>query len=155
MDVVMLRVDSRLVHGQVIEAWLPYTGASSIVVVDDMAASDLIAREVMKMAVPCDMELFIFRLDQLAASVERVGNVCNKVLLLCRNLQMAVEVVKEIPGIEMVNLGNLQISSGKEEVSPSVFIDDSDRLLIKELISLGVKIEVRAVPSDREVTITF
>ncbi|MDH3257844.1 MAG: PTS sugar transporter subunit IIB, partial [Deltaproteobacteria bacterium] len=57
MEIALFRIDSRLVHGQVIEAWIPYTGASKIVVVDDKAASDFMLNEVMKMAVPPDIEL--------------------------------------------------------------------------------------------------
>ena len=46
------RVDNRLVHGQVIEAWLPYTGAKHLVVANDELAGDVIRQQIIELAVP-------------------------------------------------------------------------------------------------------
>jgi PTS system mannose-specific IIB component len=40
MEIALVRVDNRLVHGQIIEAWVPFIHAGCIVVVDDDVASD-------------------------------------------------------------------------------------------------------------------
>ena len=52
MDIALVRVDNRLVHGQIIEGWVPYVRANCIFVVDDDVASDFFRETVIKMAVP-------------------------------------------------------------------------------------------------------
>ncbi|MEJ2068454.1 MAG: PTS sugar transporter subunit IIB, partial [Deltaproteobacteria bacterium] len=52
MGIVLIRVDSRLIHGQILEAWIPFTEAESIVVVNDDVANDLQRRSIMEMAIP-------------------------------------------------------------------------------------------------------
>ena len=49
---VLVRVDCRLIHGQIIEAWVPFTRADTLLVANDDAASDTLQRSIMEMAVP-------------------------------------------------------------------------------------------------------
>jgi len=55
MNCVLVRVDNRLVHGQIIEAWVPHLKIAQIIVVDDEVASDFFRETVIKMAVPSEM----------------------------------------------------------------------------------------------------
>ena len=59
MDITLVRVDNRLVHGQILEAWVPFLRASCIVVVDDRVASDYYCETVIRMAVPREVEVVI------------------------------------------------------------------------------------------------
>jgi mannose/fructose/N-acetylgalactosamine-specific phosphotransferase system component IIB len=155
LDVVLLRVDSRLVHGQVIEAWLPYLNTKVIVVVDDMTSRDKVLKEVMSMAVPLDVDLFFSTVRDLVFRRGDVGPVDKGALILCRDLKVALVIVKNVPGIMKVNLGNLQYASGKKEVSPSVFMDEKDKNIVREIKGLGVEVNVKTVPTDVEAHFTF
>jgi mannose/fructose/N-acetylgalactosamine-specific phosphotransferase system component IIB len=155
LEIVLLRVDSRLVHGQVIEAWVPFTGASSIVVVDNHTASDVLLREVMKMAVPPGIALH-FATESEFIKRMRSGRLENeKVLVLCRDLAVAMEIVVNVPGVRKVNLGNLKAGPGKKRISPTVFLNEVEADLIKQIEDLGIEVEVKAVPTDMGVTIEY
>ncbi len=148
MRVVLLRVDSRLVHGQVIEAWLPFLNTRTIVVIDDTTSESLVLREVMKMAVPPGVDLFFSTLEELKAKRDILGADDRRVLLLCKDLKAALSIVRSVPGIDKVNLGNLHYATGKKEVSPSVFLDDTDLVMVGKIRELGVKVDVKTVPTD-------
>ncbi len=148
MRVVLLRVDSRLVHGQVIEAWLPFLDTRTIVVIDDTTSANLVLREVMKMAVPPGVELFFSTLAEFKTKDDILGTDERPVLLLCKDLRAALSIVRSVPGIDKVNLGNLHYSAGKKEVSPSVFLDDKDMIMVNKIRNLGVSIDVKTVPTD-------
>lgn len=153
MEITLLRIDSRLVHGQVIEAWIPFTGASTIVVVDDVAAKDLMMKEVMKMAVPPDIDLHCASVDEFVSGKWAIRAQNRRVLILCRNLKVARKIVNNCPGIMNINVGNLHYERGKREVSPTVFIDLDDEKIVRELEKQGVEVDVKAVPSDRKIKI--
>jgi PTS system mannose-specific IIB component len=153
LEIALVRIDSRLVHGQVIEAWLPFTGASKIVVVDDIAASDFMLKEVMKMAVPPDIDLSCASVKDFISGrwVRETGS--KRVLVLCRDLKVAMSIIKRVPGILKINVGNLHYESGKRQISSTVFFDSDDEKIVRELTRLGVEVDVKAVPSDRKIDI--
>jgi mannose/fructose/N-acetylgalactosamine-specific phosphotransferase system component IIB len=153
LKIALVRIDSRLVHGQVIEAWLPFTGASKIVVVDDVAASDFMLKEVMKMAVPPDIDLSCASVKDFISGrwVRETGS--KRVLVLCRDLKVAMSIVKRVPGIMKINVGNLHYETGKRQISSTVFFDSDDEKIVRELTELGVEVDVKAVPSDRKIDI--
>lgn len=153
MEIALFRIDSRLVHGQVIEAWIPYTGASKIVVVDDKAASDLMLNEVMKMAVPSDIELQCSSVEDFVSGQRIREGGGGKVLVLCRDLKVAITIIKRVRGIIKVNVGNLHYEAGKREISPTVFFDSDDEKIVRKIKELGVEIDVKAVPTDNKIEI--
>ena len=57
MALVLVRVDCRLIHGQVVEAWVPHTGANCLLVANDDLVSNPFLRSVMEMAVPSDIHV--------------------------------------------------------------------------------------------------
>ena len=67
MPIVLLRVDDRLVHGQVVEGWLPTLGADLVVVVSDVSASDPVQSALMKMALPSGVGLLVLGVADAAA----------------------------------------------------------------------------------------
>ena len=66
MDIALVRVDNRLVHGQILEAWVPYLHASCIVVVDDQVACDFFRETVIRMAVPREVAITICGIGEFA-----------------------------------------------------------------------------------------
>ena len=61
--IALLRVDNRLVHGQVLEAWVPRLGARRIVVVDDEAAANPLALAAVTLAVPGELAAEVLPVD--------------------------------------------------------------------------------------------
>jgi PTS system mannose-specific IIB component len=147
--IALVRVDNRLVHGQVLETWVPCLRASRIVVADDDAAASHLARAAMTLALPPEVELTVAPVSQvdyagLAAS-------CEAVLLLFRD----VEAVMRAQGAGLtpalaprVNLGNVHYASGRRPVTPSVFLSRDELAEVERLAGAGFDVEARAVPSE-------
>jgi len=60
------RIDNRLVHGQIIEAWLPYTGARRLLVANDALAADDLQQQIVSLAIPGRVEVHFVRVDALS-----------------------------------------------------------------------------------------
>ena len=67
------RVDNRLIHGQVIEGWMPYTGARHLVVVNDELAGDFLRQQIMTLAVSRHIQVHFVRLEDLPRTLSQCG----------------------------------------------------------------------------------
>lgn len=141
------RIDSRLIHGQVIEAWLPHLSVSRVVVADDEASKDPIAQAAYGMAMPPEVEVVLAPVDALdfaALASDRV-----RTLVLFRDVKSAVQARKRGLPNGMLNLGNVHAGPGRVSVSRSVFLDDADAAALRELSKAGMDVQVQAVPSEK------
>ena len=147
----MVRVDNRLIHGQVVEAWLPHLKVSKVVVADDEAASSPLIRAAMGLAVQPTVEVEIKPVEQV--DFAQLSTDDAKTLLLVRNIETVMSAVQRGLKVNTLNLGNVHFETGRRQVSPSVFLSRADLDRLKMLAGSGAEVEARAVPSDRSVTL--
>ena len=140
------RVDSRLIHGQVIEAWLPFLQVDRVVVADDAAAHDELARAAYEMAVPPEVEVVLAPVDKLDFRALAEDSVCT--LVLFRDVQAAVSAREHGLPNGTLNLGNVHAGPGRVAVSRSVFLDDADQRALQWLSESGMRVQVQAVPGE-------
>jgi len=94
MDIALVRVDNRLVHGQILEAWIPYLKASCIAVVDDQVASDFFQETVIRMAVPREVQVLISGLEEFAEAHSFTQGHGKKTILLFSTVFSALTVYR-------------------------------------------------------------
>lgn len=142
-----LRIDERLVHGQVVTVWLQKTGSDTILVADDQAANDSLSKTLFKMAVPSGVKLEVLNLEK---SVEYMKNVENEsVLLITRSLETTLRLIDL--GLEFtdINIGNISQASGKKKYTKAVWLNSEDIELIEKIKTLGKRMYVQVVPNER------
>ncbi len=146
----LVRIDNRLIHGQIIETWLPYTGAKTVVVADDALAGDDLQQEIMSLAIPQTVESVFVSIEGLAAEVDRrrAENDSSAILILFANCPDAKRAHDCGFGFEVLNIGNVHYSPGKKQISPSVALSDDDESCLKQLAKKGVELDFRCVPND-------
>ena len=151
--VALVRVDNRLVHGQVLEAWLPALDAHGILVADDEAAGNVLARSAMALAIPPGVNFEVLRV-QVAADLLRPGGKgpqASRTLLLLRDVRDAVALHQAGVPMPQLNLGNVHFGTGRKQVSASVFLNAEELSALDKLADGGTQVEVRAVPSETPV----
>jgi PTS system mannose-specific IIB component len=147
--IALVRVDNRLLHGQILETWIPRLGISEVVVADDEAASSDLAQAAMTLCVPPDLPVRVIAVRtvpwaELAASRRRV-------LVLVRDV--AVLAAARAGGLtpalaRTVNLGNVHFGPGRRPVTPSVFLAAPEVAALRALVLAGFEVEARAIPSE-------
>ncbi len=148
MNVTVFRIDDRLIHGQIVTAWLAYADAKTIICADDNAAKDDLQKMLLEMATPKGVALHIVSIDD-AKKLLRDDTSDNKTLLLVRGTNEAASLCEALETIKSINIGNLNMKTGKTKILGNVWVDTKDVEGFKKLKNLGVASEVRAVPSDR------
>ncbi len=145
----LLRVDNRLLHGQVLETWIPRLGATAVVVVDDEAAASPLAQAAMTLCCPAEVPVRVLAAGQadFAALAAEPG----VVLVLVRDVAGLTAAAARglTPALApRLNLGNVHFSAGRRPVSPSVFLTEAELQALEALGSQGFEVEARAIPSD-------
>lgn len=144
--IALVRVDSRLVHGQVIEAWLPYLRVHRMLVADDEVARSPLAGMAFRMAVPPSVQVDVCPLTGLDFTpFERAAE---PIFLIVRDLGAVQKARRQGLGAAPLNLGNLHFSPGSAQVTPSIFLSRLDATVLEELARQGMSIEARAVPKE-------
>lgn len=144
--IVLSRIDSRLIHGQVIEAWLPHLGVKRVVVADDDAAVDPLAKAAYAMAIPDDVELVLAPVREIDFQELAADSV--PTLVLFREVKSAVAAREGGLPDGMLNVGNVHSGPGRVSVSRSVYLDSNDSIALALLAQTGMTVRVQAVPSE-------
>ncbi|MBW2452340.1 MAG: PTS sugar transporter subunit IIB [Deltaproteobacteria bacterium] len=152
MSIVLARIDSRLVHGQVLEAWVPHVKADCIVVANDEVAGVSFQRAVMEAAVPSSIKLVIGTLEEAVRILSSAELLKKRVLLLFSNSEDALELRQLGVIYDKLNLGNMHSSSGKDRYSCTIALDTEDINNLQKIEGQGVSIVCQCVPADRERT---
>ena len=150
MGVTLLRIDDRLIHGQVVEGWVPYLKVDLVVVVSDTAASDDVQSALMKMALPASVGLVVSSVAGAAAVLSDPKLSSRKALVLVPSPAEALALVENGVKIDRVNVGGLHHTVGKVQLGRALFLDEKDRLALRALAAKGVRLEGRALPADAE-----
>jgi PTS system mannose-specific IIB component len=150
MAIVLTRIDSRLIHGQVLEAWVPHVQADCIVVANDAAAHTPLQRLIMQAAVPSDIRLVIGTLDEVAALLSSKELAGRRTLLLFSSSDDALRACRIGIGYAKLNLGNMHAADGKYRYSCTIALDQHDIDNLRAVEGSGVTIVSQCVPADRE-----
>jgi PTS system mannose-specific IIB component len=150
MSIVLARIDSRLVHGQVLEAWVPYVDADCIVVANDEVAGTSFQRMVMQAAVPSSIKLIIGTVEESATILSSADLMRKRVLLLFSSSEDALRVRNLGVDFPKLNLGNMHTSQGKDRYTCTIALDQDDIETLKQVEEQGVTIVSQCVPADRE-----
>jgi PTS system mannose-specific IIB component len=156
MDCVLVRVDNRLVHGQIIEAWVPFLKVSRIIVVDDEVASDFFRETVIKMAVPSDVEVIVHSIEDFVkydALQKNKNNDRVRSIILFSNVRDALRAYTLGFLYEKLNIGNIYNDECRQKLSACVLLGDQDIASIRALLQKGVRMEMRRIPRERPLDI--
>lgn len=151
MSLRLVRIDDRLIHGQVVAVWLRALGADRIVIVDDATAADEFLREVLVLAAPHGTPVEVLgmsdgerRCAELAASAERA-------IVLVRTPRAALALRRSGVPIEVVNLGGMGAAPGRRRLYRSISASPEEVAELRELERLGTRVQIQIVADDKPV----
>ncbi|QQP70704.1 PTS mannose transporter subunit IIAB [Carnobacterium sp. CS13] len=144
----LVRVDSRLLHGQVATAWTKSTLPNRIIVVSDAVAKDDLRKRLIEQATPPGVKANVIPVDKMIeiSKDPRFGN--TKALLLFEGPEDVLRAIEGGVDIKEVNVGSLAHSVGKVVVSNVLSMGQNDVAAFEKMKEKGIKFDVRKVPND-------
>lgn len=150
-DIALVRVDNRLVHGQILEAWVPFINAACIMVVNDEVANDFFRETVIRMAVPREVGVIISGVAEFSENYPFRQCGRSKTIVLFGNIADALAAHRFGFKFDRLNIGNIYNEECKICCTPSVLLSCEDIRDIESLHDAGVFIELRRVPREKPV----
>jgi PTS system mannose-specific IIB component/fructoselysine and glucoselysine-specific PTS system IIB component len=151
MPVSLVRVDDRLIHGQVVVGWVNALGIKRIVVVDDDVAESEWQQELYTLGTPPDLAVEFVAVANAAPVVERSAKGSEKTLVLVANVPTAARLCDAVPDITALNLGGLHDGTGRSKRLSYVYMSDDEAKELDALCEHGVKVAAQDVPTARPV----
>lgn len=150
MSIIHVRIDERLIHGQVATVWTNTLGCSRIMVVNDEASSSETQKYVLKLATPPSVSLSVLTVEKAATRIKEGKYDNDKVFMIFKNPKDCVRLLEKGIEIPMLNVGNMSAKDGTTNIKKSVNVSKEDIEAFRKLNSLGLKITARMVPDEPE-----
>ena len=148
MEIVNVRIDDRLIHGQVATVWSQVTGATRIMVVDDQVVKDTINKEALKLACPKQCKLSILTVEKAAANLCAGKYQGERVFLVAKSPKTMRRLYDAGFHMDQVNVGNMGGKQNTRMLKKAVSVSEEDIADFLYLSQQGVTITAQMVPAD-------
>ncbi len=151
MEIAFCRIDDRLIHGQVATVWSKVTGCNRIMCVSDEVAKDELRKKLLLQVVPPGLKGYVIPVDKAVEAYKNPKYDSFKTLFLFTNPTDVLRAVKGGIPFKSVNLGGKCFKDGDTLISQAVSVNAEDVKAIKELVSMGIEVEMRKLVNDPKV----
>lgn len=151
MEIVNVRIDERLIHGQVAIYWTNSLNATRIMVIDDAASKNDIQKMALKMAAPANVKLSILGAKRAVERLSEEAYPNERLFVVCKNPKTLVECLEYGYDFGRVNVGNMSSKHGSTQVKRTVGVTAEDVKNFRFLDSKGVQFYAQMVPADEPV----
>lgn len=149
-NIVFVRIDDRLIHGQVMTAWLTHHQANEIVIVDNELAKDEFTTMIMMSLVPEGITLKIEAVDTAAEYLKAKGN-NEKIIILVKTPLVIDQLIENGVEISHLNVGGMGMKNGRSKLYKNITASEEEKMVFRKLIdTVGIDVFVQVVPQDKK-----
>lgn len=145
---IWFRIDNRLIHGQIIETWLPYTRAKHLIVCNDVLSRDELRQQIMLLAIPSRIQTSFVSPSSLPRLLEGHTGDNNRTLVIFADCRDATAAYNAGVHFTSLNVGNLHYGPGKRQVCEHVALSEDDEACLRSFAETRVTLDFRCVPND-------
>ena len=145
----LLRVDYRLIHGQITTSWVGQLGCDCILIANDKVPGDILRKNALKLAKPPETKLVMKTEEDSIEAINSGVTDKYKLFVIVENVQDARRMVEGCPVFERVNLGNIRMYAGAKQLGTTVFVSEKDMEDIRAMQEKGVSVDVQSIPRDK------
>ena len=151
--IVLARIDGRLIHGQVMTAWIGKVNANKIMVIDDAIAQDSLMKNFYRNSVPRNIMIAIFTYEEALNRLKKGFSGNDRVCIVARDPEIYYRLIMD--GIELteIDFGTTLKKEGRKQYSKTLLLSDEEVGMLKELCAKGINVYVQVLAQDAPVSI--
>jgi len=153
MTLVLVRIDDRLIHGQVTSYWMRHLEANSIIIADDQVAADPFMLDILKLAAPHGVEVVAYGVEQAAQVLSSPDISSKRVMLLVKTPESALRLKKLGVDFEHLNVGGMGNAPGRKTLYRNISASAKELEVLRCLQDMGVTVEFRILSEHRAVSL--
>lgn len=151
MIINLVRIDDRLIHGQVTTVWTKEAKAERIIVVSDEVANDEIRATLVKQAAPPGIKVSVVSIEKAAAVYKNPKYENDTVFYLFTNPTDILRLIERGVPIKSINIGGMSFKAGKKQITKAVSVDENDVSAFRKMHEMGVDLCLKVVITDPNV----
>ncbi|EOM1366659.1 MULTISPECIES: PTS system mannose/fructose/N-acetylgalactosamine-transporter subunit IIB [Klebsiella/Raoultella group] len=151
----LLRIDDRLIHGQVMTGWVKHLSATRIIIVDDELVNDEFMISVLEMAVPSHMSLNIYNVEtasEVLNSVHQDGK-DDKIIILVKSPIPVLKMLEKGTSFKELTVGGMGVNEHRTRLYRNLAASQAERDSFKDIEKLGLPINIQVLPNDTPTTL--
>lgn len=146
-NLVFIRVDDRLIHGQVCTAWLhAYSNVTHVLVVDDKTSQDPFMQTMFELLIPKGISIEIKSIEDAVNEIKT--GLPKPTMMIVKTPATIKALIDKGVDIDFFNIGGMGMTGKRYKFYRNISADDEERALLKELVDKGVKIEIQIIPAQ-------
>ena len=146
-----MRIDSRLIHGQVAGAWVGNVQPATLIAASDSAAQDALRKELLLQVGPASARTNVLDLAKTVRVFYNPEYQGMRTMIVVERPQDALALIKEGIVPKELNVGGVTFKQGMQQVSEAVYTDDEMLAAYQEIDALGVPMVLQQVPNSPRV----
>lgn len=150
MNISLLRIDSRLIHGQVMTSWAKAVKCDAIFAISDEVANDDIRRELLLQIVPPHLKGYVITVDKAIKVYHNPKYASRNIIWLVTNPSDIVRLIEGGVKVKDVNVGGMTFREGDKLISQAVSVNPTDVQAFYKLLDLGIDLSLQQVAANKK-----
>ncbi len=150
---VHIRVDDRLIHGQVATRWATGLKVNRIMIIDDTVAVNETEKSILRMAAPAGVNTSILQFEKAVANIKNGNYAGQRVMLVVKSPVILVKMMEAGINLLPVNIGNMSNRPGTTQYKKSISMTEDEKAAVEKLLQSGIKVTAQMVPDEPDVSI--
>lgn len=147
-NVVLARIDDRLIHGQVVTGWLKVTNGNKIYIVDDKLKEDAVMQMVLKTAAPAGTKVFVQSVEEAIAALGKPEKPNERIVILTKTPQVFEQMLEAGIALPRIVLGGMGLAGKRERFYKNVAASEEVVKCMRRIIAHGTEIFYQLVPDE-------
>ncbi len=145
-----IRIDHRLLHGQVVFSWSKSLQINRILVVNDEAANDEFKKMSLELSKPQGIKLNIFTVENTLTKISKIEALSENIMMIFGNTKDVRQFCESYSNVKEINYGGIIKKEGSKQFSNAIFLTENEIEDAKVLKSLGIKQFMQQVPTSKK-----
>ena len=152
-NIVLTRIDDRLIHGQVVTAWIKQYPINKILIIDDELSKNKLMERIYKAAAPIGIEVIIKTLEDAKAFLKEAPEAGENVMILVKVPEIIEDLLNSDIPIDKVILGGMGAKKGRKTFNRNISASDEEIESFRRIMEKGTEMIYQLVPGDKAVNV--
>ncbi|QRN83819.1 PTS sugar transporter subunit IIB [Chloroflexota bacterium] len=152
-NIVLARIDDRLIHGQIVTAWCRTTSVTTILIADNALVNDSFTQRLLKAAAPPDITVTILSVEEAGDFLKEEGEPNERIMLLTKTPDAMEKLANDGVHFQKIVLGGMGLKPGRNRFNKNVSASPDEVACMKRIVDRGIDMQYQLVPREIPINI--
>ena len=152
-NIVLIRIDDRLIHGQVVTQWIKDTNGNRILIVDDKLVNDRMMMRILKAAAPPGVKVEVMTVADAEKELKQDAVPGENIVILVKVPKVLEELIDAGIPMQKIVLGGMGLPPQRKKFNKNVAATEEEVECMKRIVAKGVPMEFQLVPAERAINV--